>query len=61
IVHLPVKIIGQGNWAPDKGSPVERFLTTESIAENSIILSGTVGFMQEKTGVRLANAAARQP
>lgn len=61
IAHVPVKVIGQGSWTPAKGTPAERYVVTESIALNSILLSGTVGFMQEKTNVRMAAAPVRQP
>jgi hypothetical protein len=61
IAHVPIKVIGQGSWTPAKGTPAERYVVTESMALNSILLSGTVGFMQEKTNVRTAVGPVRQP
>lgn len=61
IVHQTVKITGQGNWTPGNGTQAERYVILDLIANNSILLSGTIGFMQEKTAARLVNTSAKQP
>ena len=61
IVHQTVKITGQGNWTSDNGTQAERYVILDSIADNSVLLSGTVGLMQENTAVRLASSVAKQP
>lgn len=60
IVHQAVKVTGQGTWSAGNGTP-ERHVILDSIADNSILISGEAGFMQEKTAVRLVGTPARQP
>lgn len=61
IAHQTIKVTGQGLVSASPGVQAERYFLTESIAINSIILSGTAGLMQENTAVRLLTAPARQP
>ena len=61
IVHQPIQVTGQGDWSPGETQPTERYITTNSIADNSILTSVKVGSMQEKTSVRLIPGTARQP
>lgn len=61
IAHQTIQVTGQGLVATDSGTPAERYVLTESIANDSIILSGTAGLMQEKTAVRPPTPPVRQP
>ena len=59
IAHVPVKVLAQGLSAPTGDAPApdtitDPFVLVDLIAENSILLSGTAGFMQEKTAVKLS-------
>lgn len=59
IAHQAVSITGQGYSTQGNGAPVERYLIVENIAENSILISGTAGLMQEKTAVTLSAGRAK--
>ncbi len=63
IAHVAVKVLGQGTPSGDAKDPgTEAMMITDSIAENSIITSARVGFINENTPVKLpATAAAARP
>jgi RND family efflux transporter MFP subunit len=62
IAHVPVKVLAAGTLAQAPGNPEghapEPMVIVDSIAENSILLSGTAGFMQENTAVKVDTPTA---
>lgn len=53
IAHVPVKVLAQGLAGTTGDNAKDPYALVDLIAENSILLSGTAGFMQEKTAVKL--------
>ena len=53
IAHVPVKVLAQGLAGTTGDNAKDPYALVDLIAENSILLSGTAGFMQEMTAVKL--------
>ncbi len=54
VAHVPVRVLSEG-W----DTPGRRYVITDSIANNALLLSGKAGFVQENTVVRVLPAAAK--
>lgn len=60
IAHQPIAVLAEGQKAGNSHTAVP-FALVNSIANNSILLSDTAGFMQENTLVKLATPATSAP
>ena len=59
VVHQTVRELARG--LPIQPSGAGLMMTTESIANNSMMTSASAGFLQEKTRIRISNPSAPSP